>query len=95
MLSNARLPTPCTHPDHPVHPFLLAPHTGFVLAASNTVAGVLSDMTRQAGLGNTGCFAGGAMACCLAATLLLVFERWGDLGKDELVFRRAKAKKAA
>ena len=40
-------------------------------------------------------FASGNMVCCLAATLLLVFERWGDLGKDKLVFMRAKAKKAA
>lgn len=35
------------------------PLAGFVLAASNTLAGVLSDMTRAAGYGNVGCFAGG------------------------------------
>lgn len=42
------------------------------------------------GLGNVGCFAGGATACCLASLLLLLFTQFGDLGKDELVARRAK-----
>lgn len=67
---------------------------GFVLAASNTLAGVLSDMTQAAGYGNVGCFAGGAAACVLSGLLLLAFERWGDLGRDELVARRRKAKAA-
>ena len=68
---------------------------GFVLVASNTVAGVLSDMTRQAGAGNVGCFAGGFVASALSALLLLAFIRFGDLGKDELVVKRIKTTKAA
>lgn len=52
---------------------------GFVLAASNTLAGVLSDATRTAGLGNVGCFAGGATACALASLLLLAFDKWVGL----------------
>lgn len=67
---------------------------GFVLAASNAVAGILTDMTRTSGYGNTGCFAGGALACVAAGALLMVFERWGDLGKDELVMGKASRKKA-
>lgn len=70
------------------------PPQGFVLVASNTVAGVLSDVTRQAGGGNVGCFAGGAAACAVAAALLLAFVRFGDLGKDELVVKRVKKVKA-
>ncbi len=65
---------------------------GFVLAASNAVAGMLSDATKAQGLGNVGCFGGGAAACCLAFVLLLLFQQFGDLGKDELVARRAKKK---
>jgi hypothetical protein len=63
---------------------------GFVLAASNAVAGMLSDVTKTQGLGNVGCFAGGAAACCLAFLLLLGFQQFGDLGKDELVARRGR-----
>lgn len=66
---------------------------GFVLAASNGAAGMLSDYTRQQGLGNIGCFAGGASACAAATVLLLLFSRFGDLGKDELL--TARSKKAA
>jgi hypothetical protein len=62
---------------------------GFVLAASNAVAGVLTDAPRTAGAGNTGCFAGGAAACVAAGALLLGFEGWGDLGKDKLVMGTA------
>uniref|UniRef100_A0A7S0YI33 Major facilitator superfamily (MFS) profile domain-containing protein n=1 Tax=Polytomella parva TaxID=51329 RepID=A0A7S0YI33_9CHLO len=58
---------------------------GFVLAASNAMAGILSDRTRVMGFGNTGCFAGGASACILASLLLMAFSKYGDLGKDELI----------
>ncbi|KAG2424802.1 hypothetical protein HXX76_014227 [Chlamydomonas incerta] len=68
---------------------------GFVLAASNAVAGILADMTRAAGYGNVGCFLGGAAACVLSGLLLLAFERWGDLGKPELVVARTRKAKAA
>ncbi|PNW83272.1 hypothetical protein CHLRE_05g232751v5 [Chlamydomonas reinhardtii] len=68
---------------------------GFVLAASNAVAGILADLTRAAGYGNVGCFLGGAAACVLSGLLLLAFERWGDLGKPELVVARTRKAKAA
>ena len=58
---------------------------GFFLAASNGVAGMLSDATASAGLGNIGCFAGGAAACVLSACLLVLGSKFGDLGKQELV----------
>ncbi|GFR51625.1 hypothetical protein Agub_g14052, partial [Astrephomene gubernaculifera] len=61
---------------------------GFVLAASNALAGVLADKSRAAGLGNVGCFAGGAAACLLSGALLLVFSRWGDLARPELIVQR-------
>ncbi|KAG1657019.1 hypothetical protein FOA52_012045 [Chlamydomonas sp. UWO 241] len=62
---------------------------GFVLVAGNTAAGMLSDITRFAGLGNVGCFAGGAVAAVAAAVLLALFTQFGDLGRDDLVKRRA------
>lgn len=64
--------------------------TGFILAASNGVAGLLSDYTKTAGLGNVGCFGGGAVACLMASAFLLLFMQFGDLSKEELVVRRAK-----
>jgi len=73
-----------------VHGTHVTPWQGFVLVASNTVAGVLSDLTHQAGAGNVGCFAGGAMASVAAALLLIAFVNFGDLGKDELVVKRVK-----
>ncbi|GLI66744.1 hypothetical protein VaNZ11_010693 [Volvox africanus] len=65
---------------------------GFVLAASNAVAGILTDMTRSSGLGNVGCFMGGATACVLSGVLLILFERFGDLGRDDLVVKKSKKK---
>lgn len=66
--------------------------TGFVLAASNLLAGELSDRTRLLGLGNVGCFGGGAVACSLALLLLIAFSKFGDLGKDEEVVTKARKK---
>jgi len=97
---------PCQNPPclpfaplHPPHP-LSRPHTtshppprtraGFVLAASNIAAGRLSDMTSQAGLGNVGCFGGGAVACAAALLLLGVFAKFGALGSDDEVVTRRK-----
>eukprot|EP00877_Chromochloris_zofingiensis_P008832 jgi/Chrzof1/4201/Cz14g02210.t1 len=65
---------------------------GFVLAASNLLAGELSDRTRLLGLGNVGCFGGGAVACSLALLLLIAFSKFGDLGKDEEVVTKARKK---
>lgn len=62
------------------------------MAASNGVAGLLSDYTSGHGYGNIGCFGGGAAACIAASLLLLTFSSFGDLGKDELVVKRAKKK---
>lgn len=64
---------------------------GVVLAFSNTMAGVLSDVTRANGLGNIGCFGGGAVASLLAAFALVLFDKWGDLGKDELIARKKRS----
>lgn len=63
---------------------------GFALAAANGVAGMLSDMTKAQGLGNVGCFMGGATACCAATVLLLLFQTFGDLGREDLIVKRAK-----
>ena len=67
---------------------------GFVLAASNVLAGRLSDYTRTHGFGNVGCFAGGASACAAAALLLLLFSRFGALGSDDEVVTKRRAPKA-
>jgi hypothetical protein len=68
---------------------------GFVLAASNVLAGRLSDAAQQAGLGNVGCFAGGAAACGLAAVLLALFARFGALGRDDEIVAKARKPKPA
>ena len=60
--------------------------------ASNGVAGVLSDISSAQGLGNVGCFAGGAVACGLAIILLNGFAKFGSLGKDELVVTKRRKK---
>eukprot|EP00210_Caulerpa_lentillifera_P003227 g3082.t1 len=65
---------------------------GFALVASNGLAGVLSDMTAAKGLGNVGCFAGGAFACIISIVLLNVFAKFGSLGKDELVMTKRRKK---
>lgn len=53
---------------------------------------MLSDMTAARGLGNVGCFAGGAFACVLSILLLNLFARFGSLGKDELVVTKRRKK---
>lgn len=58
---------------------------GLILAGSNSVAGKLADYTAQQGLGNIGCFYGGAVASALAGVLLFMCSRFGDLSKEELV----------
>ena len=56
-----------------------------ILAGSNSVAGKLANYTAQQGLGNIGCFYGGAVASALAGVLLFMCSRFGDLSKEELV----------
>jgi hypothetical protein len=63
---------------------------GIILAYSNSLAGQLSDVTVKQGLGNIGCFYGGAGAAILSALLLLIFDKFGDLGKAELAVQKAK-----
>lgn len=65
---------------------------GFALVASNGLAGILSDATSTRGLGNVGCFAGGAVACTVAIILLNFFAKFGSLGKDELVVTKRRKK---
>jgi len=67
---------------------------GFVLAASNGVAGMLSDWTASAGYGNVGCFLGGATACTVAGILLIILTKFGDLGKQELIVGKVAKGKA-
>jgi hypothetical protein len=61
-----------------------------VLAASNGVAGMLSDYTAAAGYGNVGCFVGGASACAVAGILLIFLTKFGDLGRQDLIVGKAK-----
>jgi MFS family permease len=68
---------------------------GIILAYSNSLAGRLSDVTVGMGLGNTGCFYGGATACVLSMVALAVFSTFGSLGKEELVVQMGGKKKAA
>lgn len=68
---------------------------GFVLAASNVLAGRLSDAAQQAGYGNVGCFAGGAAACGAAFVLLVLFARFGALGRDDEIVAKARKPKPA
>eukprot|EP00890_Picochlorum_soloecismus_P006851 jgi/Picsp_1/991/NSC_04475-R1_major facilitator superfamily mfs_1 len=58
---------------------------GIILAYSNSLAGFLADKTAQQGLGNIGCFFGGATACVLSIAALLAFSTFGSLASEELV----------
>jgi MFS family permease len=64
---------------------------GLSLAYGNRVAGKLADVTAARNLGNIGCFGGGMIATGLAAVALMVFAKFFDLGKDELVEKRKSA----
>lgn len=55
---------------------------GFVLAYSNSFAGKLSDISVQRGMGNVGCFYGGATAAVATGMLICLFWRFGSLGQD-------------
>ncbi|KAG2425670.1 hypothetical protein HXX76_013512 [Chlamydomonas incerta] len=54
---------------------------GLALLGSNGLAGALADATRDAGLGNVGCFYGGAVASMTSGLLLLAFLTCGRLGQ--------------
>lgn len=72
----------------PAAPVVLA-HAGLVLMASNFLAGRLNDFTAtQLGLGNVGCFLGGAAGCVAAMAALALFSTFGDLGRDDLLSQR-------
>lgn len=45
----------------------------------------MSDVTVKQGLGNIGCFYGGAVATLLSALALIVFSTFSDLGKEECI----------
>lgn len=66
------------------------PYAGVVLAYSNSLAGRLSDLTMQKGLGNIGCFLGGATACALSMLALFLFSIFGHLGREDLLPVHAK-----
>lgn len=63
---------------------------GLVLAYSNALAGRLADVSAKKGLGNVGCFYGGAVACFLSIAVLLFFSAFGSLGRDDLVAKKPK-----
>ena len=65
---------------------------GVVLAYSNSLAGRLADLSAKRGLGNIGCFYGGAVACALAILVLAFFSVFGSLGREDLL--PSKPKKA-
>ena len=54
---------------------------GCVLAASNQLAGKLTDLTVIKSMGNIGAFGGGAAAALAATVLLLLCMKFGDLAK--------------
>ncbi len=62
---------------------------GLVLSFSNSLAGYLADKTAAQGLGNIGCFGGGAVACVLSICAVLVFSQFGSIGKEDLVAKKA------
>lgn len=66
------------------------PLPGVVLAYSNSLAGRLADISAQRGLGNVGCFYGGATACVAAILALLLFSTLGSLGREDLVPSKPK-----
>lgn len=60
-------------------------NAGVILAYSNSVAGRLSDLSIQRNSGNIGCFLGGSVATLLSGLALLLFTRFGSLGKEDAV----------
>lgn len=64
---------------------------GIILAYSNSLAGFLADRTAQQGLGNVGCFFGGATACGLSIVALILFSTFGALGRDDLLPQKKAA----
>jgi hypothetical protein len=54
---------------------------GCILAASNQLAGKLTDVTVSKSMGNIGCFLGGSVAAVTATALLMLFIAFGELGK--------------
>lgn len=55
---------------------------GCILAASNQLAGRLTDLSVTKSMGNIGCFLGGSVAAVSAAILLMLFIAFGELGKE-------------
>jgi len=64
---------------------------GLVLSFSNSLAGYLADKTAAQGLGNIGCFGGGAVACMLSICAVIAFSTFGSIGKEELVTAKKQA----
>lgn len=62
---------------------------GLVLSFSNSLAGYLADKTAAQGLGNIGCFGGGAVACVLSICAVLVFSKFGSINDEELIAKKA------
>jgi len=63
---------------------------GIILAYSNSLAGFLADKTAQQGLGNIGCFFGGATACVLSIIAVIVFSTFGSIGREDLINQQPK-----
>lgn len=63
---------------------------GCILAASNQLAGRLTDLTVSKSMGNVGCFLGGSVASVGAAVLFMLFIAFGELGKELPVKRSTR-----
>lgn len=63
---------------------------GIILAYSNSLAGFLADKTAQQGMGNIGCFFGGATACVLSIIAVILFSTFGSLGREDLISQPKK-----
>ena len=67
-----------------IHNLTIRMSAGIILAYSNSVAGRLSDITTSQGSGNIGCFFGGTAATLLSGLALIIFSRFGELGREDI-----------
>ena len=61
---------------------IFAVMSGITLSFGNTFAGILNDQTTKMGLGNVGCFYGGAAATTISLILLLIYFQVNQPSKE-------------